>query len=96
MSFLRNDWYVAALAPEFRRARLESSVIDLVRAVLDAPAMIVVDDAHLLDESSLSLLTARAAAPDATWRRFITAPLTGNLLDSGRAKIGSASCRERV
>ena len=45
--------------------------------------VLVVDDAHLLDKSSLSLLTALAAAPDATWLVILGGRESGSWIDSG-------------
>ncbi len=51
---------VAALAPEFRRARLHQTVVAFLRALLDRPTLIQLDDAQYLDEASADLLAAVA------------------------------------
>jgi class 3 adenylate cyclase/tetratricopeptide (TPR) repeat protein len=47
---------VGDLDDRFRRDRLEQAVLALLRSVLPEPAVVVVDDAHLLDEASAALL----------------------------------------
>ena len=49
---------VAALAEEFRRARLEDTVVRFLTAVLLEPSVVVIDDVHLMDEASADLLAA--------------------------------------
>jgi class 3 adenylate cyclase/tetratricopeptide (TPR) repeat protein len=44
------------LDEQFRKGRLEEVVIELLRHVLAEPAVVVIDDAHLMDESSADLL----------------------------------------
>jgi class 3 adenylate cyclase/tetratricopeptide (TPR) repeat protein len=53
-----------ALNPKFRRAHLARSAIALLDAVLTAPATILLEDAHWLDEASAELVAeiARASA----------------------------------
>ncbi len=51
-----------ALAPEFRKTRLEESVVALVSAFLTEPTLLWVDDAHWADDASADLLKAMAIA----------------------------------
>jgi len=53
------------LDPRFRRRRLEEVVVELLRATLPTPTLVVLEDAHLLDEASASLL-ARLLAETAS------------------------------
>ena len=46
----------AALAPEFRRPRLEQTVVDFLAAVLSTPTLLAVEDAQWMDEASTGLL----------------------------------------
>ena len=49
---------VAALAEEFRRARLEDTVVRFLTAALREPSVVVIDDVHLMDDASVDLLAA--------------------------------------
>lgn len=53
---------VEELAPAFRRARLHRAAVDLLAAFVDGPLVVVVDDAHFLDEASAELLRDVIAA----------------------------------
>ncbi len=46
----------AALAPEFRRTRLEQAVADLLAELLPTPTLLAVEDAQWMDEASAGLL----------------------------------------
>ena len=56
---------VAGLAAAFRRERLHAAMGELLRAVLPAPAVLVLEDLHWADEASFALLGAVADAPAA-------------------------------
>ena len=59
---------VAALDERFRVTRQHEVVSDLLRSLLPGPGLVEVDDAHLLDPSSASLLTALSQrCSDAPW-----------------------------
>jgi class 3 adenylate cyclase/tetratricopeptide (TPR) repeat protein len=63
----------AQLAEEFRRPRLERSVLSLLSAVLDGTALFTVEDAHWMDEASTDLLRRLVAeAPGLPWLICIT------------------------
>jgi class 3 adenylate cyclase/tetratricopeptide (TPR) repeat protein len=47
---------VDQLAPAFRRNRLHAAVVELLESVPGGPLLLVVDDAHWLDEASCDLL----------------------------------------
>jgi class 3 adenylate cyclase/tetratricopeptide (TPR) repeat protein len=47
---------VAALAPEFRKARLEDTVVRFLSVMLAEPTVVVIDDVHLMDDASVDLL----------------------------------------
>ena len=49
---------VAALAEEFRKARLEDTVVRFLTAMLPDPSVLVIDDVHLMDDASADLLTS--------------------------------------
>jgi class 3 adenylate cyclase/tetratricopeptide (TPR) repeat protein len=53
---------VTALAQEFRKARLEASVEALLTALLIEPSLLWLDDAQWMDDASVDLVTALAAA----------------------------------
>jgi len=46
----------AALAPEFRRPRLEQTVVDFLGEVLPTPTLLTIEDAQWMDEASAGLL----------------------------------------
>jgi tetratricopeptide (TPR) repeat protein len=50
-----------ALDERFRRPRLEESFLALLRALLPEPTLIVIDDAHQMDDASVELLRRLAA-----------------------------------
>ncbi len=52
----------SALDERFRRARLEEAFLDLLRAVLQGPTLLVADDAQHMDDASVSLLRRVAVA----------------------------------
>lgn len=71
---------VDALAPEFRRARLNLAVIAFLRALLDRPTLIEVDDAQCLDEASADLFAAVAReVTTAPWLVLLVGRSTGAL-----------------
>jgi tetratricopeptide (TPR) repeat protein len=73
---------VDALADEFRRPRLEASIVELLRALVAAPTFLVIDDAHLLDDASLGVVRAIEAASDtAPWLLLLGGRPTGPWLD---------------
>ncbi|WP_203579697.1 AAA family ATPase [Microbacterium hibisci] len=47
---------VDELDPRFRRGRIEAVTIDLLVARLSEPALLVIEDAHLMDEASAALM----------------------------------------
>ncbi|WP_183408171.1 AAA family ATPase [Nocardioides pocheonensis] len=51
----------AELDDEFRKARLESTVLGLLRALLTGPTLVTVDDAQHMDPASADLLSGLAA-----------------------------------
>ena len=64
---------VALLAPEFRKARLEESVVRLLGAVLTEPTLLWLDDAQWLDGASGDLLSTIAATiSDQRWMLCIS------------------------
>ena len=64
---------VRDLDPQFRRARLEELTLELLAALLPGPTVLVLEDAHLMDEASGSILTrAAATAADRRWALVIT------------------------
>jgi class 3 adenylate cyclase/tetratricopeptide (TPR) repeat protein len=61
------------LAEEFRRARLEGAVQDLLSAVVNGPMVLTVEDAHWMDEASTDLLGSLVrAAPGSPWLICVT------------------------
>lgn len=61
------------LAPEFRRARLAELFVEFLAAVCPGRALLIIEDAHWLDEPSQELLTALArSAPERPWLIVIT------------------------
>ena len=60
---------VEALAESFRQERLEAATSELLGLVLTGPTVIVFDDAHFMDEASLSLL--RRLAHDVASRPWL-------------------------
>lgn len=46
----------AALAPEFRRPRLEQTLVDLLAALLPTPTLVAIEDAQWMDDASAGLL----------------------------------------
>lgn len=98
---IENTPEVDALADEFRRERLEDVVCDLLSAALDGPTVIVVDDAHLIDDASTSLLhriaTLTASRP---WLLLVTRRDTGTGFEPTvgeelrPAPLGETSARE--
>jgi tetratricopeptide (TPR) repeat protein len=59
---------VRRIAAEFRPARVQESVIRLLRALLPEPALILFEDVHLMDRASADLLTALARQlPETPW-----------------------------
>lgn len=56
---------IAALSPDFRKTRLETAVARFVAVIADGPHVLVVDDAHHLDDVSADLLAAIAGRPGA-------------------------------
>jgi class 3 adenylate cyclase/tetratricopeptide (TPR) repeat protein len=60
---------VEALGESFRQERLEAATSELLGLVLTQPTVFVFDDAHFMDEASLSLL--RRLAEDVASRRWL-------------------------
>ena len=56
-----------ALDPQFRRARTTKAVVDLLRALVDQPTVVVIEDAQWLDALSTEVLGGLAAAGDGPW-----------------------------
>jgi tetratricopeptide (TPR) repeat protein len=59
---------VKALAQEFRKTRLEASVVTLLSVLLTAPTLLWIDDAQWMDDASVELVTAVGiAAAERPW-----------------------------
>ena len=65
---------VDAVGPEFRRAKVNESVVGFLRAVCPGPTLFAFEDAHLMDEASADLL-ASLVADDRTDRPWLVAVL---------------------
>ncbi|MBA3745355.1 adenylate/guanylate cyclase domain-containing protein, partial [Sporichthya sp.] len=78
---------VAALAPEFRAGRRHEVVLRFLAPELARPTVLVIDNAHLLDEASRGLLEALAARLDSTPWLVLTA---------GRPRDGADGSSEQV
>src|SRR5919198_5042004 len=64
---------VAALAPQFRTARLRDAVVRLLERLLAGPTLIEIEDAHHMDHASADLLRAVAdSVAGAPWLVAIT------------------------
>jgi class 3 adenylate cyclase/tetratricopeptide (TPR) repeat protein len=64
---------VELLAPEFVRPRLHETVARFLGAILDAPTLIEIEDAHLMDAASADLLASLVAGLDAhPWLVLVT------------------------
>ena len=64
---------VDALDESFRRSKLHDAVERLLGLVLDRPGLMVIEDAHYLDEASTDLLSALTAAEtERSWGAFVT------------------------
>jgi class 3 adenylate cyclase/tetratricopeptide (TPR) repeat protein len=77
----------AALDPRFRAGRLAALIVSLLDLLLDAPAVIVAEDAHLIDDASTSVL--RALAEAAAERRWLVVCVRRELVggfDPGEGK----------
>ena len=74
----------AAVQGKFRRARLAALVVDLLSLVLDGPTLLVIDDAHSVDEASAGVLSAvAAAASDRAWLLLLVGRVAPAGLDEG-------------
>lgn len=61
------------LDPQFRKAKLEESVEQLLTRLTTGPVVLVLEDAHLLDEASCDLLARLAEqAPRRSWLIVVT------------------------
>lgn len=79
---------VDALADEFRRDKLESVTVELVGRLLKDPCLIAIDDVHLLDEASQSLVGAiERAVPTHPWVLL----LTGRSGDTWQSRLQDAA-----
>lgn len=57
----------------FRKARLEEVVVEVLAAVLDGPTILVLEDAHLMDDASADLVNRLAlVAVDHPWLVLVT------------------------
>ncbi|MDW4572898.1 adenylate/guanylate cyclase domain-containing protein [Microbacterium sp. M3] len=64
---------VDELDPRFRRGRIEAVTTDLLAALLRTPLLLVVEDAHLMDEASAALLEhLESVVPRHPWVLVIT------------------------
>lgn len=64
---------VAAIETRFRRSRVAAMVVDLLDHVLPKPSIIVIEDAHWLDDSSVDVLRDVVdAATDRAWVVCVT------------------------
>lgn len=80
------------LDARFRRRRLEEVAVELLRATLPTPTLLVLEDAHLLDEASASLL-ARILAETASmpWCVVTTRQADGPSPEVGRIVTEAAT-----
>ncbi|HEV2798632.1 MAG TPA: adenylate/guanylate cyclase domain-containing protein, partial [Nocardioides sp.] len=64
---------VEEIEEEFRKARLEEVVTELLSVLLDAPTVLVVEDVHAIDESSSDLLQRLSAeVAERAWLIIVT------------------------
>jgi class 3 adenylate cyclase/tetratricopeptide (TPR) repeat protein len=81
----------ADLDPEFRRQRAHDAVRDLLASALPGPAMVIVEDAHWLDEASAALLVdVLADVATRPWAVVVTRRPSGGglrLPDDGTDRI---------
>jgi len=78
-----------SLAPEFRRAKAHDTVRTLLARLLHGPSVVIVEDAHWLDEASAALLAdIAAAAPEQGWAMLVTRrPAGGAVLAPDQARV---------
>ena len=63
----------AELDSQFRKTRLEAVVVELLEATLTTPAVLFLEDAHLMDDASADLLAHLSrSAPDRPWLVLVT------------------------
>ncbi len=68
----------AAIAPQFRRPRLGELFLELMVALARGPMLLLIEDAHWIDEASAELLQGiLRAAPDRPWLVLVTRRPTG-------------------
>jgi class 3 adenylate cyclase/tetratricopeptide (TPR) repeat protein len=85
---------VAALADEFRRARLERAVTELLSALLPGPSVITIDDVHVIDDASAELLNLLLAeVPRRPWLVVLTETEGGSLTPSAEAPVTRLALR---
>lgn len=66
---------VSQLDDAFRRPRLEQAAIELLRTLLDGPAVLAVEDVQFADEASASLLSRLLReVPERPWLIVLTGP----------------------
>jgi class 3 adenylate cyclase/tetratricopeptide (TPR) repeat protein len=93
---IRESPEVAALAQEFRKLRLEESIVALLRERLAAPTLMWVDDAQWLDEASRDLFAAMTGAGQ-PWLLCLSGRAISELnedLDAARLVLGPLSDHE--
>jgi class 3 adenylate cyclase/tetratricopeptide (TPR) repeat protein len=84
---------VEELEERFRRGRIEEATIALIGAFLDGPALVVFEDAHLMDEASAALLSRlELDVPRHPWcfvvtRREVSSGYTPQLSGDGDRRI---------
>ena len=72
------------IAPEFRRAALQRALLELLGAVLTTPGVLVVEDAHWLDDASRELLVEIVNARDLhRWLVLVLCRPGGMILPEG-------------
>jgi class 3 adenylate cyclase/tetratricopeptide (TPR) repeat protein len=90
---------------QFRKARLEAVVVDLLAAVLTAPTVLVLEDTHLMDDASADLLRRLAQHVDRRpWLVVVTrrdavdgfVPTDGEVTSLRLAPLGTAASRALV
>jgi class 3 adenylate cyclase/tetratricopeptide (TPR) repeat protein len=83
------------LEERFRRVRLEEATGELLAAVLDGPALVILEDTHWMDEASASLLRRVIGSPAAArWVVWATRrPSPGGLTLPEHRRLRTAALR---
>ena len=85
---------VAALAGEFRRTTLERAVTDLLAVLLPGPAVITVDDVHVIDDASANLLNRLLAEVQGRpWLVVLTQTEDGSFTPSAEVRVTRIALR---